>query len=179
VSRAAEAFNKAALIASDCGVHGTARELCHRQHELYDEARPLPAWATPLALQPILNLPRQLIRERQELAACTMLEALYQAARERAHAVIDGQTIDFSTITCAPDDHKTVCALIWAALLADGTRALAQAGRWNEAADHAAKYRGTGKRLLDGRQAAIVALLHDGHPAEAAAMAEHAAIAEP
>lgn len=63
VSRAAEVLNKAALIASDCGMPGLARALCHRQHELFDRARPLPPWAAQLALQPILNIPRQLIRE--------------------------------------------------------------------------------------------------------------------
>jgi len=179
VSRAAEVLNKAALITSDCGMPGLARALCHRQHELFDRARPLPAWAAQLALQPILNIPRQLIREGQGHDAYAMLQTLYQAARERTTAVINGRPVDLSTITCAPDDNKTVRTLIWTALLADGTRALALAGRWQEAAGHAATHRGIGNRLLDGRQAAILALLHDGQPGEAAVMVEQSTITEP
>ena len=179
VSRAAEVLNKAALIASDCGMPSTARALCHRQHELFARARPLPAWAAQLALQPILNIPRQMIREGHGHEAYTMLETLYHAARERTTAVIDGQPIDLSTITSAPDDHKAVCALIWAALLADGTRALALAGRWREAASYAAAHRGTGQRLLDGRQATILALTQEGQFDQAATMVEESAIAQP
>lgn len=179
MSRAAEVLNKAALITSDCGMPGLARALCHRQHELFDRARPLPAWAAQLALQPILNIPRQLIREGQGHDAYAMLQTLCQAARERTTAVIDGRPVDLSTITCAPDDNKTVRTLIWTALLADGTRALAQAGRWQEAAGHAARHRGIGNQLLDGRQAAILALLHDGQPGEAAVMVEQSTITEP
>jgi|HubBroStandDraft_1064217.scaffolds.fasta_scaffold03125_4 hypothetical protein len=178
-SRAAEVLNKAALIASDCGMPALARDLCHRQRALFDQATPLPGWAIRLALQPILNIPRQRIREGQGQDACAMLETLYQAARQRTSAGIDGQTVDLSAITRTPEDHKTVCTLIWAALLADGTRALALAGRWKEAADHAATHRGTGKRLLDGRQAAILALLHDGQRGKAADMVEQATITSP
>jgi hypothetical protein len=155
-----------------------ARDLCHRHHELFEHAAPLPSWATRLALQPILNIPRQLIREGQGQDAYAMLETLYQAARSRTSPVIDGQTIDLSAITRAPDDHKTVCTVIWAALLADGTRALAQAGRWKEAADRMSVHRGTGNRLLDGRQATILALLHDGQPGKAAEATRHAVVTE-
>lgn len=179
MSRAAEVFNKAALIASDCGMCSMARALCHREHELFGQASPLPARAVQLALQPILNIPRQLIREGQGEDAYAMLETLYHAARERTAVVIDGRPVDFSTMTHDPDTHKAVCALIWAALLADGTRALILAGRWNEAASRAADYRGTGRRLLDGRQATILALAHDGQPGKAAVMVEQSMIAEP
>jgi hypothetical protein len=179
MSHAAEALNKAALIASDCGMPGMARALCHRQHDLFERARPLPGYAAKLALQPVLNIPRQLIREGQGQDAYTMLETLYHAARGRTAAIIDGRPIDLAAITCAPDDHKTVCTLIWAALLADGTRALALAGRWKEAASHAAAHRGIGQRLLDGRQAAILALVQDGQEGQAAAMVEQSTITEP
>jgi hypothetical protein len=179
MSRAAEVLNKAALIASDCGVPAIARALCHRQRELFDQARPLPAWAAKLALQPLLNIPRQLIREGQGQAAHAMLQTIYHATRERTTAVIDGRSVDLSTVTCGPDDHKTVCTLTWAALLADGTRALALSGRWKEAASHSAAHRGTGRRLLDGRQVAILALAHDGQTDKAAVMVEQSTIAEP
>lgn len=179
VSRAAEALNKAALIASDCGLADEAQALCYRQYELFDRARPLPEWAAQLALQPLLNIPRQLIREGRGQDAHAMLETLYRAARQRTTALIGSRPVDLSTVTCAADDHKTVCTVIWAALLADGTRALALAGRWEEAAHYAAARRGTGQRLLDGRQAAILALAQEGQTREAATMVEDSVIAEP
>lgn len=178
-NRAAEVLNKAALITSDCGMPGTARALCHRQYELFGRASPLPAWAAQLAMQPILNIPRQMIREGQESDAYATLENLYHAARGGTTAVIDGQPIDFSAATSAPDGRKAVCTLIWAALLADGTRALAQAGRWKEAASHAAAYRGAGRRLLDGRQAAILALAQEGQADRAAVMVEESVVTHP
>lgn len=177
-SRAAEVLNKAALITSDCGLTRTALELCRRQHELFSQVPFPPAWATPLALQPLLNIPRQLIREGHGLDAYQILEALYQAAREKASAVIAGQEFDLSTITRTPDAHKTACTQIWAALLADGTRALGRAGLWKQAANHATTHRGIGKRLLDGRQAAVLALIQDGQLDDATAMTDQAAIAE-
>ncbi|MEV7966980.1 hypothetical protein AB0O34_13485 [Sphaerisporangium sp. NPDC088356] len=42
-------------------------------------------------------------------------------------------------------------------LLADGSRALAQAGRWAQALQHLQDHNGVGQRLLDGRQIAIIA----------------------
>lgn len=178
-TRAAEALSKAALIASDCGVPGLARELCHRQHELLARLAPLPGWAAKLAMQPVLNIARQLIRDGHGDDAYAMLEAFHQAALRRAAAVIDGTRIDFGTLTSTADAHKEACTLTWTALLADGTRALAQAGRWKEAAERAAAHRGTGTRLLDGRQAAILALLADGQVGEATQMTEQATVAEP
>jgi hypothetical protein len=179
-SRAAEVFNKAALIASDCALPDLARDLCHRQHAVFAQAGPLPEWAVKLSLQPILNIARQLIREGDGDGAYTMLAALYKAARRaRRTVIVDGRLVELSALTRTPDDHKTVCTLIWAALLADGTRALALAGRWGEAADSAAAHRGVGNRLLDGRQASILALLHKGEVNQAAATVEQSTIVEP
>ena len=179
VIRAAEVLNKAALIASDCGISALTRELCHRQYELLARSAPLPAWAARLALQPVLNIPRQHIRDGQGEHAHAMLLTLHQAALTRAEAVIDSTRIDFGTLTATANGRKETRALTWTALLADGTRALAQAGRWKEAAAHSALYRGTGARLLDGRQAAILALLADGQASQAAQMTEQATVTEP
>jgi hypothetical protein len=175
---AAGVLNKAALVASDCGVPVLARDLCRRQYELVAQLAPLPGWAVRLALQPVLNVPRQLIRDGHGGDAHAVLLALHQAALSRAAAVIDGMRINFGALSSTADGHKEACTLTWTALLADGTRALAQAGRWKQAAEHAAAYRGTGARLLDGRQAAILALLADGQPSEAAQMVEQSTVAE-
>jgi hypothetical protein len=138
----------------------------------------LSSWAVRLALQPVLNIPRQLIREGHGDDAYAALEALHRAALCRSAVVVDGMRIDFGTLTSTTDGHKEACTLTWTALLADGTRALALAGRWKEAAGHAAARRGIGARLLDGRQAAILALLTDGQASEAAQMIEQSTVAE-
>jgi len=64
-------------------------------------------------------------------------------------------------------------------LIADGTRALTTAGRWRQAAEHARAHRGTGERLLDGRQATILALISDDRIDLAAQLTEQATAAEP
>jgi hypothetical protein len=175
---AAEVLNKAALIASDCGVPDVARELCRRQYELFAQSAPLPTWAVRLALQPVLNIPRQLIREGRADDAHAMLGALHRAAVNQAVATVDGIHIDFGALTTT-DGHREARTLTWTALLADGTRALARAGRWAEAAERATALRGTGARLLDGRQAAVLALLTSGHLSEAVATTERSQPAQP
>jgi hypothetical protein len=171
-SRAAEVLNKSALIAADCGLHELARDLCHRHFHLFSQAMPWPAWAARLALQPVLNIPRHLIRTGDGKQAHALLEALFAAACTRTGTVIDGRTIDLRAVTETPEAHGEIRTLVWTALLADGTRALIQAGCWQEATDQAAAHRGIGTRLLDGRQAAILAHLHRGQPDRAAAMVD-------
>lgn len=178
-TRAAEVLNKAALIASDCGIPDLARELCQRQYELFARSAPLPAWAVRLALQPVLNIPRQLIRDNRADDGYAMLQALHHGAVSRAAVTIEGTHIDFTALTNTADGHREACTVTWTALIADGTRALAQAGRWAEAAERAAAHRGVGARLLDGRQAAILALLTSGHPSEAAVITEQSQPAQP
>jgi hypothetical protein len=172
VTRASEVLNKAALIASDCGVPDLARDLCRRHYILFAAKAPLPAWAVKLALQPLLNIPRQLVREGRPADARALLEALQQAATDRTATTIDGTTVDFATLTGTPDAHKEARTLTWTALLADGTRALARTGRWQEAADLATAHRGVGTRLLDGRQIAILAHLRSGNVVQATELVE-------
>lgn len=179
LTRAAEVCNKAALVASDCGLADLARSLCWRQYDVFDQARPLPAQVAKLALQPVLNIPRQLIREGDGDGAYQILEQLYRAARAQTVTEIAGRRISLREVTYTPEDHKTVCTLLWAALLADGARALALAGRWQEAADHAARHRGVGARMLDGRQVSILALVDRGHIDQAIAMVDNTMTPEP
>src|SRR5260370_24166939 len=61
--RASEALNVAALIASDCGMPDLASRLCWEHYAIFDAARPLPFKVAKLALQPVLNIPRQMIRD--------------------------------------------------------------------------------------------------------------------
>jgi hypothetical protein len=177
--RAAAVLNNAALIASDCGIPAMARDLCRRQHEALATSAPLPGWAARLAMQPILNITRQLIREGDGDGAREALVTLHQAALTATATAIEGIPVDFGILTSTTEARREVCTLTWSALLADGTRAFARAGRWKEAAELAAAYRGTGIRLLDGRQAAILALLAGGRASEANQMIDQSAVAEP
>lgn len=177
-SHAAEILNKSALIASDCGLADLAYNLCFRQQDLFEQAKPLPAWCAKLALQPVLNIARLRLRQADSEGAYRLLDTLFTAARQRTALQVDGHRIDLRRVTSAADDHRTVCSLIWAALIADGTRALAVAGRWREATAHATRNRGVGQRLLDGRQAAILAHLHENHASLAMYMIESSSIAE-
>lgn len=106
VTRAAAVLNNAALIASDCGVTDLALTLCRRQYELFARRTPLPGWAARLALQPLLNIVRQLVRNGQGDDAHTFLCALHQAAANRAPATIGGIGIDFAALTNTPEAHK-------------------------------------------------------------------------
>lgn len=177
-TRAAAVLNNAALIASDCGVIDLALTLRRRQYELFTRGGPLPGWAVRLALQPALNIPRQLVRNGQGGDAHTFFRALHQAAADQATVDIGGISIDFAALASTPDARREALMLTWTALLADGTRALARAGRWKEAASYAAAHHGAGTRLLDGRQAAILALLAEGQPAQAAELVDQATVTE-
>lgn len=165
----AEAHNKAALIASDCGMPGLARSLCWRQFHVYECNRPLTARAARFALEPIANVARLLIRQGEGESAHELLETLYQAVRTGTEAVIDSTPLTFRDLTDSAEDHRALCLWLWTVLLADGTRALAAAGRWEQALAHAEQRDGVGRRLLDGRQVAILAHCLAGDPASALA----------
>jgi hypothetical protein len=99
-------------------------------------------------MQPLLNIPRQLIREGHGDDAYAMLASFYAAARSRTSATIGGRVIDFDALANSPEDRETVGSLLWTELLADGTRALARSGRWQQAAKRVAEHRGIGNRQL-------------------------------
>lgn len=156
--RAAQAHNLAALTASDCGLPALARELCTRQAAIFLAARPFDADTAKLALQPLINIGRLLIRDGEGAAAHRLFEQLFTAAKSRTDALIEGATVPFHDLTTNAENHREIVKWLWSVLLADGTRALAQAGRWPEALQHARQHKAIGQRLLDGRQ--IAALAH-------------------
>lgn len=83
LTRAAEACNLAALIASDCGMRcpGLARDLCWRQYGVFAQARIRDEATAKLALQPLINLARLYIRDGDSDAGYQLLEALLDAVR--------------------------------------------------------------------------------------------------
>jgi hypothetical protein len=179
LARASEALNVAALIASDCGMPEVATRLCWEHYAIFDTARPLPFKVAKLALQPVLNIPRQMIREGDGAAAYAVLAALLDAARHKTAAMVEGHRVDMADVTLLPEDHKTICTGLWAAVLTDGSRALVQAGRWTEAAEALALQRGVGIRLLDGRQVSILALVQQNNARLAVVMADESQLVDP
>src|SRR5690606_12683710 len=76
LAAAAAAQNRAALIASDCGMPDLAASLCRQQYELYMDARPLTAQTAKYALEPLINLSRLLMRAGDPEAASNQLKEL-------------------------------------------------------------------------------------------------------
>jgi len=163
--RAAEAHNLAALILSDCGLPAAARDLCRRQARCYAGGPPHELPAAKLALQPLINIGRLLIRAADPSAHQHFM-ALFDSAAHRSQVMIDGIPVNFADLTVSAD-HKELVRWLWTILLADGTRALTSTGRWAEASRHIATHGGVGDRLLDGRQ--VIVLAHGiAHHTEAA-----------
>jgi hypothetical protein len=179
LSQAASAHNKAALIASDCGLPDLARTLCWRHFRVFAAARPLGGKAARHALEPLVNLARIHIRGGDGDAAHTLLTALYQAITTRADAVIDTTPVPLRDLIQTEDDHYAVRQWLWAVILAEGTRALVRAGRWTEALAHAQQRRGIGQRLLDGRQVAILTACLAGDPAAALVLLDETTATQP
>ncbi|MGP4093737.1 hypothetical protein [Nonomuraea sp. KM90] len=179
VARACGVLNISALIASDAGLPDLAADLCWRQHKVFAESGSLEQEVAVMSLMPLINIARLLIREGDGKAAYEVLDQLYRAAQQRRATVIHGHDVDLSPLIHSRDDHRAVCTELWIALLIDGARALAQQGRWSEAADAMAAHRGIGERLLDGRQLKIMAMMEQGFPDEAAAVIDATVPAEP
>jgi hypothetical protein len=178
LSLAAAAYNLAALIASDCGLPELAWSLCWCQFHVFERARPLTPRAGRYALEPLVNLARLRMRGGDGESAYQLLDALYSAVRFRTEAVIDGMTISFGDLMGA-DDHGELRRWLWAVLLADGTRALVSARRWDLAYKRAMERGGVGQRLLDGRQVAVLARLVAGDRLSALAVLGESALSTP
>jgi hypothetical protein len=178
VARASGILNFAALIASDTGLPALAADLCLRQHAIFAAAT-LDQDTAVMALMPLVNIARLLIREGDGPGAYHVLLQLYQAAQRRRPVTILDRHVDLSQLIRTTDDHRKICTELWVTMLTDGARALARSGRWVEAAEAMAAHRGIGGRLLDGRQIKITALAEQGHYAQASAMIDSSTLAEP
>ncbi|AXO37822.1 hypothetical protein [Micromonospora sp. B006] len=176
---ASAAYNQAALLASDCGQPDLARRWCHEHAAPYLRAVPLDAQAARHALEPLVNLARLHIRDRDGDAALRLLTSLFEAVSSRTDAMIDGQALPASRLTRGEDDHREVRRWLWSVLVAEGARALASAGRWSEAHEHLKRHHGIGQRMLDGRQVAMIAHLAAGHIVLARSMVAETAPGEP
>ncbi|WP_338483914.1 hypothetical protein VM636_06920 [Streptomyces sp. SCSIO 75703] len=179
VARTCGVLNYAALIASDVGQPDLAEDLCWRQHQVFANAGRLSGRIAVMSLMPLVNLARLQTRAGHGELAYSLLHCLNHAARHRNKTDIDGRTVDLSPLTGTDEDHRTVCQELYVTLLVDGARALAQIGRWTEAADAMAQHRGIGNRLLDGRQIKIMALMEQGLDQQARDLIDTTQPAEP
>lgn len=168
---ASAVYNQAALIASDVGLPELAREMCHQHAAAYLHACPLPGMTAIRALEPVVNLARLQIRAGRADEGRQRLLALYEAVSEGTAARFEDVAIP-AELTATPDGRHEVRAWLWRVLLADGTRTLTTQGRWDEALSHIKAHRGVGKRMLDGRQVAVLAALVAGDPARATSLLE-------
>ncbi|MFD8750081.1 hypothetical protein ACFV0O_03710 [Kitasatospora sp. NPDC059577] len=153
---ASTVFNQAALLASDLALPDYARELCHRHAALHLSRGPLPATSAIRGLEPIVNLARLDIRGGHHQRGHQLLLDLYRAVTTSTTASVDGTTVP-ARLTETVEHRHEVRQWLWRVVIADGTRALTSAGRWMDALHHIEEHRGIGRRILDGRQVAILA----------------------
>lgn len=155
----AVAWNHAALLASDHHLPELARRLCRHHHLRYDNLSLWDDRTARLALEPLINLARLHLRDHDPDTAITLLTALRVGVDTRADTTVDDLPVRTSRITDHTAEHRRLRVWMWNVLLTEGIRGLAAAGRWSDAMTHAHRHRGIGDRLLDGRQAAVVAHL--------------------
>lgn len=162
LNEGAHALNKAALIASDCGMPDLARDLCWQHIDLYRDlcrtaGQPLTVLQARYMLEPVLNLARLQIRASDGEQALQLLTAMFQAVRSDTDLAVDGRTLPLTSLTGTRQQHHKLREWVWLHLVGDGIRTLALAGRWDDAVAHAHTHRGIGLHLMEGRQATIVA----------------------
>jgi hypothetical protein len=177
-ARASAVYNQAALIASDLNLPEMARDWCHQHAAAYLHACPLPGSTAILALEPLVNLARLQLRAGKADAARRHLLTLYEAVSSGTAARFEDVTVP-DVLTAGDEDRREVCAWLWRVLLADGTRTLTSAGRWADALTHLNEHSGIGRRMLDGRQVAVLAALTSGDAVGAAILLEDTAPGDP
>ncbi|MFC5956811.1 hypothetical protein ACFP51_20730 [Streptomyces pratens] len=178
LNAACATWNLSALIASDCGLPGYARNLCLRQLHLFRQAWPVTGDTAIAALQPLVNLVRLTARTGQKNAAYDQLTTLHHAVHHGGPVTAHGHTIDLTSFT---DDATRRHIRPWLrfVMLDDGTRLLASTSQWAKAAAHASAYDDTPSRLAEARQARTIAALADGAPARAASLIGSATVTDP
>ena len=166
---ASAVYNQAALLASDLGLPDLAREMCHQHAAAYPHACPLPGVSAIRGLEPVVNLARLQIRAGHADEGRQRLLDLYKAVEASTAARFEGVIVP-ADLTATGEDRQEVRTWLWRVLLADGTRTLTTEGRWAEALAQIEAHHGIGKRMLDGRQVAVLAALVAGDTAWAAVL---------
>jgi thiopeptide-type bacteriocin biosynthesis protein len=175
IEQACTALNLAALIASDCGLPALAAELCERQLAVFQTADPVTGRVGIAGLQPLVNLARLDIRAGHPDRAYQALIQIAEAARHGGAVEVRGRSFTLPVGITA----DVVNPWLREVLLHDGTRALAAAGHWDQAAEHAARYDDHPGRLHSARQARIIARMTGGHGEAAVALIDESIRTDP
>ncbi|MFA1538059.1 hypothetical protein [Actinomadura monticuli] len=155
---AAHALNKAALLASDNGLGKEARQLCWQHIDRYRPAgHRLTTLQARYMLEPVVNLARLHIRDRDPEAALRILKEMHHAVTTGTDLMVDGRVLPLGQLTGSQEGRNKLREWVWLQLLTDGTRAMTSMGRWEDAVALAEAHRGIGTHLLEGRQVAILA----------------------
>ncbi|MBA2320594.1 MAG: hypothetical protein H0V89_05500, partial [Deltaproteobacteria bacterium] len=141
--------------------------------------RPWTAQLARLALEPLINLARLDIRDGHADDAVTLLTALWSGVEAGDDAVIRGRIVRVDDLERGSKDWKDLRLWLWTSVLSEGIRALASAGRWSEALAHARRHNGIGRRLLDGRQVAVLTHVTAGDHRYAARLIAESDVREP
>ncbi|MFI9643596.1 hypothetical protein ACIG87_26680 [Micromonospora sp. NPDC051925] len=172
-------INLAALLASDCGRPDLAHQWSTRLARSA-LAHPAPDFRTAShSLEPIINLARLRTRVGDGTGAWKLLEALYRAVASRTDITIDGILIPAARLTPGPTTHRELRQWLWTVLLSSGAHALATAGRWDDAYHRLQQHNGIGRRMLDGRQIAVIAHATTGKRTRALELLRDTAPGEP
>ncbi|MGI5213400.1 hypothetical protein [Plantactinospora sp. CA-290183] len=173
MAEAAHALNKAALVASDCGLTEHARDLCWQHINIYRANPQLTVLQARYMLEPVINLARLQIRADAGEQALRLLHTVYQAVLTRTDPIIDGHTLPLVHLAGTAEEHRNLRDWVWLQYLTEGIRALTLAGRWDDALTHAETHRGIARHLMEGRQVAIITrCLHGAWPAARALLQE-------
>ncbi|GAA3436949.1 thiopeptide-type bacteriocin biosynthesis protein [Kutzneria kofuensis] len=176
INRACTVWNLSALIAADCGLPDLAVDLCHQQFQIFRAASPISGVAAIPSLQPLVNLARLTRRAGDPEGAYRELEAINRAVRGGGKVMIHGEPIDFNGLIT--DCPSTVDRWLRDVMRDDGTRALAAAGQWANAATHAEKYDEADTQLREARQTRIIAHLTSGQTGTALDMIDNTLASE-
>ncbi|HTJ68775.1 MAG TPA: hypothetical protein VL551_14665 [Actinospica sp.] len=180
LAESTHALNKAALLVSDCGLTDLARDLCWQQINIFRDVGPaLSVSEAGYMLAPVLNLARLDIRDGAADEVVDLLERMVHAVKERIDLDFDGRTLQLAKIVGTRDEHKKLHEWAWKACLSDGIRAFANHARWDEAVSHAARHRGIGLHLMDGRQASIVAACLNSQDSTAVELLDSSILTQP
>ncbi|WP_322769071.1 hypothetical protein [Frankia sp. Cr1] len=179
LAEAPHALNKAALLASDCGLPELSRNLCWVHINIYRQRGQLTIPLARQMLEPVLNLARLAIRAQAPDTAVRLLDDIHQAVAAGADLVIDGHTLPLANLTGTRDQYRKLREWVWLQYLSDGIRAHTLVGRWHEAVAHAEALRGIGAHLLEGRQAAIISRILSGEHQKARRLVDDTTITEP
>lgn len=180
LSGAAHALNKAALLASDCGLDDLARDLCWRHIDSYRQARrPLTVDLARRMLGPALNLARLKLRSGEPDSALQLLESIHHAVTAGSDLLLDGQVLPVAGLAGSPEERARLRNIVRQHHLTDGIRAHAAASRWDQAASLAEALGGVSGRLTEGRQAVIIARCLERDLTAARGILAQTAAAEP